>query len=86
LFGVRPSEKRFYQVIRCLIEGNGTKATGRIVGCIKDTVTNVIKRVGNHFDAISKVMIDNCHLEECQLDELRSFIQFSAGNNAWSAA
>jgi len=75
LFGVRLPEEKFYQVIRCLVEGNGTRPTGRIVGCTKDTVTNVIKRVGDHFDAISKIMIDNYHLEECQLDELWSFIQ-----------
>jgi len=75
LFGIKLPEEKFYQVIRCLVEGNGTRATGRIVGCTKDTVTSVIKRVGKHFDAISKVMIDRYHLEECQLDELWSFIQ-----------
>jgi len=75
LFEVRLSEEKFFQVIQCLVEGNGTRATGRIVGCAKDTVTNVIKRVGEHFDAISQMMISKHHLEECQLDELWSFIQ-----------
>ncbi|MEM0492947.1 MAG: hypothetical protein QXS02_03195 [Candidatus Thermoplasmatota archaeon] len=75
LFNTRLSEEKFYQVIQCLVEGNGTRATGRIVGCTKDTVTGVMKRVGEHFDAVSQVMINKYHLEECQLDELWSFIQ-----------
>lgn len=34
LFGVRLPEDKFYQVIRCLVEVNGTRATGRIVECV----------------------------------------------------
>ena len=68
LFYVKLTQKRFYQVMRCIIEGNGTRVTWRIFGCAKDMVTKVIKRFGNHFNAVSKIMIDKYHIEDCQLD------------------
>jgi transposase-like protein len=38
LFGLKASEETFYDVIACLAEGNGIRATARIKGVDKDTV------------------------------------------------
>ena len=54
--------------MRCIIEGNGTRVAWRIFRCAKDMVTKVIKRFRNHFNEVSKIMIDKYHIEECQLD------------------
>lgn len=64
-----PDEK-VYQIIRCLSEGAGVRATGRIVGVNKDTVEYVIERVGTHIEQVTEYLMNECHLEECQLDEL----------------
>jgi hypothetical protein len=40
----------------------------------KDSVNAVVLKAGQHVDAIMCNLLRNLHLEECQMDELWSFI------------
>lgn len=75
LFGMRLAEEKIFLVLRCLVEGNGIRATGRIADVDKDTVVEIVKRFGRHMKAIHDYMMQDYHLEECQLDELWSFVK-----------
>ena len=74
LFNCKLREEKVYQIVKCLGEGNGVRATARIVGVDKDTVGSVIERVGEHVEKITEYLMRGYHLEECQLDELWSFV------------
>jgi len=68
-----PDEK-VYQILKCLSEGNGIRATSRIVSVSKDTVGSIINRIGDHMEDVAATLMTNYHLEECQLDELWGYI------------
>ena len=74
LFNCKLKEETVYQIVKCICEGNGIRTTARIVGVNKDTVGPLIKRLGEHVDEITEYMVREYHLEECQLDELWTFI------------
>ncbi len=67
LFGRKAREETFYDVIACLVEGNGIRATARIKGVDKDTVAEWLDIASRH--------VVNLHFEEVQLDEFWSFVQ-----------
>lgn len=75
LYDFKLEEEKILQVLRCLVEGNGIRATARIVGVDKDTVSKIVRKFGTHMKAIHNYFIRDYHLEECQLDELWSFIK-----------
>jgi len=62
------------QILKCLSEGNGIRATSRIVGVSKDTVGSIINRIGDHMGDVAATLMTDYHLEECQLDELWGYI------------
>jgi transposase-like protein len=63
------------QIISCVVEGNGVRATSRILGLDKNAVNNVILKAGKHCELILSGLLKSLHLEECQLDELWTFVQ-----------
>jgi len=75
LFGLKASEETFYDVIACLAEGNGIRATARIKGVDKDTVAEWLDTASKHVEAVSRYLMVNLHFEEAQLDEFWSFVQ-----------
>ena len=75
LYGLRLPEDKIWGVVKCLIEGNGTRATSRIMGVHRDTVTKITKLFGTHAKEISEAFLKNYPLKECQLDELWTFIK-----------
>lgn len=75
LFGLKASEETFYDVIACLVEGNGIRATARIKGVDKDTVAKWLDISSQHAEAISRYLMVNLHFEEAQLDEFWSFVK-----------
>lgn len=75
LFNLKATEACFYQTIKCLAEGNGTRTTARIMGLDKDTVTEWLKRAGKHTEAVSRYLKVNLHVAEVQLDEFWSFVK-----------
>jgi transposase-like protein len=74
LFECHLAEEKVYQILKCLSEGNGIRATSRIVGVSKDTVGSIINRMGDHIEDVAATLKTDYHLEECQLDELRRYI------------
>ena len=75
LFGFRIPEEKIWGIIRCLIEGNGTRATARIMQVHRDTVTKIIRTFGLHANQVSQLFLADYPLKECQLDEMWSFIK-----------
>jgi len=75
LFDLKADEETFYDVIACLAEGNGIRATARIKKVDKDTVTSWLKRASQHVEAVSRYLMVNLHFEAVQLDEFWSFVK-----------
>src|SRR6185295_7301781 len=64
----------FDTVTRALAEGNGLRATGRIVQIDKDTVAAWLQRAAAHCRTLMLYLWDALSVTECQLDELWSFV------------
>ena len=75
LFGLKADEQVFYEVIACLAEGNGIRATARIKGVDKDTVTAWLDKASQHVEAVSRYLMVHLHFEAVQLDEFWSFVK-----------
>ena len=75
LFGLKADAEIFYDVIACLAEGNGVRATARIKKVDKDTVTAWLDRASQHIEAVSRYLMVNLHFEAVQLDEFWSFVK-----------
>jgi transposase-like protein len=73
-FGSRYSEATIHSIIRCVAEGNGVRATAGIPGLSKDGVNKVILTAGQYAETVMNSLLKNLHLNECQMDELWSFI------------
>lgn len=73
-FNSRYSQETIRKIISCTVEGNGVRATGRILGLSKDGVNKVILKAGTHCQMVLSNLLQSLQLEECQLDELWSFI------------
>lgn len=68
-------DKELFGIIaRCLTEGVGIRAAARITNVDKKTVLRVLCRAANHVVKISKSILQNLVISECQLDEMWSFI------------
>ncbi len=61
-------------IIRCAVEGNGVRSTARILELSKDSVNKVILKAGEHAHKVLSDLLHSLHLNECQLDELWSFV------------
>jgi len=63
------------QIINCTAEGNGVRASARILELSKDGVNKIIIKAGEHCRFVLSNLLNSLHLEECQLDELWTFVQ-----------
>ena len=63
------------QIVTALAKGCTIRATAEIVGVSKDTVWRVFDRASRHCRKIVDNLLRDLHLEECQLDELWSFVK-----------
>lgn len=75
LFKLKTDEQTFYDVIACLAEGNGIRATGRIKNVDKDTVARWLEKASQHVEAVSRYLMVNLHFGAVQLDEFWSFVK-----------
>ena len=75
LFDLKADEQAFYDVIACLVEGNGIRATARIKRVDKDTVAAWLDKASQHVEAVSHYLMVNLHFEAVQLDEFWSFVK-----------
>lgn len=62
-------------IIQCTVEGNGVRSTSRILELSKDGVNKVVLKAGEHAQMVLSNLLTSLHLEECQLDELWTFVQ-----------
>lgn len=74
-FGSKYPAQTIHMIIRCVAEGNGVRATASILGLDKDAVNRVITKAGQHCAHVLSNLIHSLQLEECQMDELWSFVQ-----------
>ena len=75
LLGLKTDEQTFYDVIACLAEGNGIRATARIKKVDKDTVASWLDKASQHVEAVSRYLMVNLHFEAVQLGEFWSFVK-----------
>lgn len=73
--GFHTDEKTIYRVLKALAEGNGLRACARIFDLDKKTVALILDTAAGHCQQVSERLIQDYHLEECQLDELWSFVK-----------
>lgn len=69
------SSETIQKIISCTVEGNGVRSTGRILGISKDGVNKIVLKAGKHSHKVLSDLLHSLHLNECQLDELWSFVQ-----------
>ncbi len=65
-------------IARCLSEGNGIRATARIVGCSKNTVNKLQKELGEACGDFQDGMFRDLTCRRIQCDEIWSFVQKKA--------
>lgn len=75
LFGTKYSPEKVQAIVRCVAEGNGVRSTARILHLSKDSVNQIILKVGEHCHKVLSELLETLHLEQCQLDELFAFVQ-----------
>ena len=74
LYRTHIADKEYCQIITALAEGTGIRATGRIFGIDKDTILRLLKDSAEHCKKVSRHFLKDLHIEECQIDELWSFV------------
>jgi len=70
------------QIFFCIVNGNGTRATARILGIAKDTVTDALRSIEQNlwfvnYNYISKhanIEAEIVPVEEAEMDEMWSFV------------
>lgn len=72
--GCHYGEQTVRNIIVCISEGNGIRATSRIHGLSKDRVNRIVLKAGQYADRMLSSLLQSLHLSECQMDELWSFV------------
>lgn len=75
LENLKLSPEKVGRILQVTAEGNGVRATGRIVGVSKNAVNRLILRAGEHCEQVLRELLHDLCLSEVQLDELWSFIE-----------
>jgi len=68
--GLCLDETKIVQIVRCLAEGCGVKATARLTGCAHTTVLEVIRVIGEKAARFHDEIVRHVKTESIQLDEL----------------
>ena len=68
------SNRAFATIATSLAEGVGVASTARIQGVDKKTVLRVLAKAAEHADKIVGSLLTDLVVEECQLDEMWSFV------------
>jgi len=74
-----PTKKRA-QIVAALVEGNGIRATARIVGCSKNTVGKLVADLGIACERFADEAIRNVPSKRIQIDEIWTFCHAKAKN------
>src|SRR2546428_5199430 len=73
--GFHTDDLTVYRVLKALAEGNGIRACARIFDLDKNTVVRILAQAAQHCQQVSEHLIKAYHMDECQLDELWSFVK-----------
>jgi transposase-like protein len=73
--GFHTDDQTIYRVLKALAEGNGIRACARIFDIDKDTVALILETAARHCERVSQHLIKDYHMDECQMDELWSFVK-----------
>jgi IS1 family transposase len=76
----RLSTERRAEIIRCLVEGNSIRATCRMTGAAKRTVTRLLVELGVACDAYQDERLRGLSCKRIQADEIWSFVYAKARN------
>jgi transposase-like protein len=74
LFNMKLPVEKIEQVVKHLSEGCGIRATSRMTGIDKDTVSRISNNVGLHSKNIHDKLVRNIQVDELQMDEKWSFV------------
>lgn len=74
LWDVRIPEIDYCRVAQALAEGIGIRTTSRLFDLDKDTVLRCAWTAGLQCRFVDSLLVRHLHLEECQLDEMWSFV------------
>lgn len=72
--GIRTDERTYRYGTTALAEGLALRAVGRLFGLDKDTLCGWLPVLSEHCDGVMSYLFRDLHLNECQLDELWTFI------------
>ena len=72
--GSHYSDQTIKSIIVCTAEGNGVRSTARILNLNKDRVNHIVLKAGAYAEMMLLNLLRSLHLNECQLDELWSFV------------
>ena len=81
-FGLDADSSIFELAFRALAEGNSMRGTARIVEIDPETCRDWLDRYARHCRLVMLYFWRELHLEECQLDELWSFVHTKEANLA----
>jgi len=76
----RLSTERRAQIIGCLVEGNSIRATVRITGAAKNTITRLLVELGEACSAYQAVKLVDLPCTTIQCDEIWNFVYAKAKN------
>jgi IS1 family transposase len=76
----RLSTERRAEIVRCLVEGNSIRATCRMTGAAKRTVTRLLVELGAACDAYQDEHLRRLPCKRLQADEIWSFVYAKARN------
>jgi len=74
-YGSHYSSKAIRQILNCAVEGNGVRSTSRLLEFSKDGVNKILLKAGRHCEIVLSSLLTALNMEECQLDELWTFVQ-----------
>jgi len=72
--GCHYSDRTINSIIVSTAEGNGVRATARILHLSKDRVNKIVLKGGAYAEMMLSNLLRSLHLNECQMDELWSFV------------
>jgi IS1 family transposase len=81
-FDLEANPSVFETAFRALAEGNSIRGTARIVEIDPETCRQWLHRYAHHCRLVMLSLWQNLHIEECQLDELWSFVHTKEANLA----
>jgi IS1 family transposase len=76
----RLTTERRVQVVRCLVEGNSIRATVRLTGVAKNTITKLLVELGDACAAYQDRTLRDLPCQRIQCDEIWSFCHAKAKN------